>query len=88
MNQHSFPQSPPPLTFPPLGTTELLGQHYFVANSAGGINPKFDFTSESKKGDSTAFVVLKKATDVVSFIEWLSIVALKVVLACPRFRGR
>jgi len=72
------------------GTTELLGQHYFVSNPAGGINPKFDFTSASQRGDSTAFVTLKKVIDVpapvVGTVSWLTLDTIDGALAKHVFR--
>jgi len=63
---------------------KLLGHHYFVNNPTGaaGVSPKFDFTSDSEKGDPNAYVVTAKTGDIpapqnpTTNVDWLELKAI------------
>ncbi|KAI0262544.1 hypothetical protein BC834DRAFT_828732 [Gloeopeniophorella convolvens] len=75
-----------------LGNFDVLGQHYFIANSAGALSPKFDFTSSGKTaGNPNAFVVAAKAGDIPAptgsaDVDWLMLNATSGELAKQVFR--
>jgi hypothetical protein len=71
---------------------DLLGKHFFVSNStgAGGISPKWDFTS-SFKGNSHAFVTAAKVSsfsspDGSSNVDWVFLKAVQGKLAQEVYR--
>ena len=72
----------------------ILGQHYFITNpiTGSGLSPKWDFTSASKAGDPTAFVVGAKTGDVPAptapqtNVDWLSLSNAQGALAQQIFR--
>jgi Protein of unknown function (DUF3455) len=71
---------------------EVLGQHYFIKNTAGGLSPKFDFTSSgSTAGNPNAFVVAAKAGDIPAptghdDVDWLELKNVTGNLATVVFR--
>ncbi|KAI0792339.1 hypothetical protein C8Q75DRAFT_752412 [Abortiporus biennis] len=67
--------------FHDLNPPEVLAQHYFIPNPAGGLSPKWDFTSSGKfQGKSNAFIVVKgkgslpSPNDPSKDINWLDVV--------------
>ncbi|KAI0300025.1 hypothetical protein B0F90DRAFT_1912230 [Multifurca ochricompacta] len=71
---------------------DVLGQHYFIVNPAGGLSPKFDFTSSgSTAGNSNAFVVTAKVGDIPALtghqdVDWLRPNGVSGKLASQVFR--
>ncbi|KAI0696842.1 hypothetical protein BC835DRAFT_1271280 [Cytidiella melzeri] len=75
-----------------LKNPSVLGQHYFVTNAAGGLSPKWDFTSASEAGHADAFVIGAKTGDIpaptnpTKNIDWLSLSAASGDLATQVYR--
>ncbi|KAI0052115.1 hypothetical protein FA95DRAFT_1569480 [Auriscalpium vulgare] len=78
--------------FRSLKNFDALGQHYFITNAAGGLSPKFDFTSTGKtSGNPNAYVVAAKVGDLPSptgpqDVDWLELNGTAGKLASQVFR--
>jgi len=74
----------------------ILGQHYFVANplpapGSPALSPKWDFTSDSEKGNAQAFVIGAKVGDLPaptgkSDVDWLQLKSVEGELASTIYR--
>ncbi|KAI0249262.1 hypothetical protein BJV78DRAFT_716543 [Lactifluus subvellereus] len=70
----------------------VLGEHYFISNPDGSLNPKFDFTSSgSTAGNPNAFVVAAKVGDIPAptgsdDVDWLELKNVSGELATEVFR--
>ncbi|THH21138.1 hypothetical protein EW146_g347 [Bondarzewia mesenterica] len=76
-----------------LGTSSVLGQHYFVPNPTGsGLSPKFDFTSNPEfRGNPEAYIIAARGGDIPSptskeNIDWLELNNIQGKLAQQVFR--
>ncbi|KAJ7736156.1 hypothetical protein B0H16DRAFT_1380142 [Mycena metata] len=87
-------KAPPSVKATSIGSTALLGYHYFVTSPSGtGISPMWDFTSTGKlAGNATAFVMAAKVGDMVAVtspatnVDWLALDRVEGQLASKIFR--
>lgn len=74
-------------------TSVVLGEHYFITNpvTGTGISPKWDFTSQSFKGNANAFVVAAKSAGLAAptgsqDVDWLFLKSVTGDLAAEIYR--
>ncbi|KAI0066824.1 hypothetical protein BV25DRAFT_1848213 [Artomyces pyxidatus] len=78
--------------FRDLNNFDVLGQHVFVTNAAGGLSPMFDFTSSGPDaGNKNAYVIAAKVGDIPAptgpvDVDWLRLNRTSGELATTVFR--